>query len=91
MGYWVGVPYWNRGFCSEAAKAVVAYGFEELKLNKICANHFVTNPASGRVMVNIGMTQEGIFRSHFEKWGEYKDAVCYGILAEEYVSSLREG
>ena len=90
LGYWMGVPYWNQGFCTEAARAVVAYGFEELKLNKICANHFVTNPASGRVMIRIGMTHEGVFRSHLEKWGEYIDMVCYGILQSEYVSGMSE-
>lgn len=90
LGYWVGVPYWNQGFCTEAGRAVVAYGFEELKLNKICANHFVTNPASGRVMIRIGMTHEGVFKDHVEKWCEYKDIACYGILRSEYVSGMSE-
>jgi RimJ/RimL family protein N-acetyltransferase len=91
LGYWIGVEYWNQGFCSEAARAVLAYGFEGLNLNKITANHFVSNPASGRVMVNIGMTHEGVFRKHVEKWGEYKDIVCYGILESEYVGSISDG
>jgi len=91
MGYWIGAPYWNQGFCTEAVRAVVAYGFEELKLNKICANHFTTNPASGRVMMKIGMTHEGVFRSHVEKWGEYIDIVNYGILRSEYVNDMTKG
>lgn len=32
MGYWVGKEYWNRGFCTEAAKAVLEYAFETLRL-----------------------------------------------------------
>ena len=88
IGYWVGVSYWNKGFCTEAARAVVGYGFEELKLNRICANHFEANSASGRVMMKIGMTHEGVFRSHVEKWGEYIDIICYGILESEYVSDI---
>ncbi|MBN1882562.1 MAG: GNAT family N-acetyltransferase [Deltaproteobacteria bacterium] len=92
IGYWMGVPYWNQGYCTEAARAMLAYGFEELNLHKICANHFATNPASGRVMANIGMTREGVFKSHIEKWGEYEDMVCYGILKSEYVSGVsRQG
>lgn len=90
LGYWLGASYWDQGFCTEAAQAVVAYGFEELNLNRIHANHFATNPASGRVMMKIGMTREGVLRSHLEKWGEYKDMVCYGILRSEYVGGMSE-
>ena len=48
IGYWIGVPYWNRGYCTEAARAVVRYGFEVLALERIYAHHFRRNPASGR-------------------------------------------
>ncbi len=50
MGYWIGVPFWGKGYCTEAAKIVLQYGFEELKLNRIFAHHMTNNPASGKVM-----------------------------------------
>ncbi len=28
LGYWIGVPFWNRGYCTEAARAVLAHGFD---------------------------------------------------------------
>ena len=59
MGYWIGKPYWKHGYATEAAKAVLRYGFEVLKLNRIHASHFAGNPASGRVMQKIGMQHEG--------------------------------
>jgi RimJ/RimL family protein N-acetyltransferase len=84
LGYWVGVPYWRNGYCTEAARAVVRYGFEELKLNRIEAHHFASNPASGRVMQKIGMTREGFLRQAIKKWDRYEDMVCYSLLREEF-------
>lgn len=80
LGYWIGKNNWNKGFCSEAAKALINYGFSELKLNKIYATHFDINPASGRVMEKIGMKLEGHLKKHVKKWNKYYDLIWYGIL-----------
>ena len=40
LGYWIGKPYWNLGYATEAAEAVVRYSFEVLGLNRIHARHF---------------------------------------------------
>ncbi|HEX9985868.1 MAG TPA: GNAT family N-acetyltransferase [Thermoanaerobaculia bacterium] len=85
IGYWIGVPYWGRGYASEASEAVLHYGFEELALNKIYARFFTRNPASGRVMQKLGMELEGRFRRHHKKWGEYLDTEQYGLLREEWM------
>ncbi len=84
LGYWIGVPYWNNGYASEAARAVLEYGFVERKLNRIYASHLTRNPASGRVMRKIGMTHEASFREHVKKWGEFEDLEMYGILRDEF-------
>jgi RimJ/RimL family protein N-acetyltransferase len=86
IGYWIGVPYWRRGYCTEAAGAVVAYGFSTLGLNRIHANHLARNPASGRVMQKLGMMHEGIARGHVLKWGIYEDLVLYGLLKETWLA-----
>ena len=83
LGYWMGVPYWNRGYCSEAARALVAYGFEQMGLHRVYAYHFVRNPASGRVMQKAGMTYEGTLRQHAKKRERYEDLAAYGILRSE--------
>ncbi len=85
MGYWIGKPYWNRRYATEAASAVLKYDFETLNLNRIFASHFENNPASGRVMQKIGMKREGILRKHILKWGEYLDLEQYGMLKREYL------
>jgi ribosomal-protein-alanine N-acetyltransferase len=84
MGYWVGQPYWGKGYCTEAAKAVIAYAFDEMGLNKIHAYYFVRNPASGRVMEKAGMQYEGYLRQHVIKHGVYEDIKVYAILQDVY-------
>jgi ribosomal-protein-alanine N-acetyltransferase len=83
LGYWIGVPYWNRGIATEAARALVNYGFESLKLNRIFAGYVSTNLASASVLKKIGMRYEGCRRSHSVKWGEFFDIELYGMLAAD--------
>ncbi len=84
IGYWIGVPYWNRGYVTEAARAVLTWGFESLGLHRIFAYHFTRNPASGRVLQKIGMKHEGTMRQHEKKWDEFVDVEVYGILHSEW-------
>lgn len=84
LGYWIGVQYWDNGYATEAAKAIVRYGFEHLQLNRIFAHHFKHNPASGSVLRKIGMKYEGCLRQHVLKWGKFVDLELYSILREEW-------
>ncbi|MCP4567417.1 MAG: GNAT family N-acetyltransferase [FCB group bacterium] len=85
MGYWVGKPYWGKGYCTEAARAVLKYGFEQLELNRIHAHYMVSNSASAKVMEKIGMQYEGHLRQAIKKWGKFHDYKAYSILKSEYV------
>ncbi len=88
IGYWIGKPYWRKGYGTEAAKAIVKYGFETLGLNRINGRHFVRNPASGRILEKIGMKHEGRQRQAFKKWGQFEDWELYGILRSDYEEGL---
>jgi RimJ/RimL family protein N-acetyltransferase len=88
LGYYIGKPFWNNGYVTEAAHAVLQYGFTELKLHRIHAVHFTHNPASGRIMQKIGMRHEGCLRQHIKKWNVYADEEIYGILRDEYLSNF---
>ena len=83
IGYWIGMPFWGRGYATEAAAEVLRYGFEERGLHKIFAWHFGGNLASGRVLQKIGMQYEGTLREHVRKWDRYVDLICYGALNAE--------
>jgi len=84
LGYWIGKPYWNRGYCTEAAGAILEYGFANLDLHRIHASFLERNPASGRVMEKIGMKREGVLREHVHKWNRFENLVVYGLLAHEW-------
>ncbi len=84
LGYWIGVPFWGEGYATEAGRAVLEFGFQNLKLHRIYAAHFVENGASGRVQEKIGMKYEGRFREHYCRWGQWHDADFRGILASEW-------
>ena len=84
MGFWIGVPYWNQGYMTEAVRAVLDYGFGTLGLHRIWAGHLVGNNASGRVQQKAGMTREGVLRHQFCKDGRWVDDVVYAILKDEW-------
>jgi ribosomal-protein-alanine N-acetyltransferase len=84
MGYWIAKDHWNQGYCTEAAKRVLEYGFTVKKLNKIFASYMKRNPSSGRIMKKIGMKKEGELREHVLKWDKYEDLILYGITLTEW-------
>jgi RimJ/RimL family protein N-acetyltransferase len=59
LGYWLARAHWGRGITSEAAGAVVSYGFATLGLPFITSGYFEDNPASGRVLEKLGFVETG--------------------------------
>ncbi|WP_375561603.1 GNAT family N-acetyltransferase [Bernardetia sp. OM2101] len=84
LGYWMAEPFWNKGFMSEAVGKVIEFGFETLQLNKIFANHFISNPASGKIMIKNGMVKEAEIKEHFKKGDTYLDIIQYRLTQKEY-------
>ena len=80
VGYSLSREYWNRGIMTEALRAVIAFGFDTLGLNRIEAQHETDNPASGRVMQHVGMRYEGTLRQRIKNKGKYVDVKLYAIL-----------
>ncbi|MEM9080373.1 MAG: GNAT family N-acetyltransferase [Verrucomicrobiota bacterium] len=84
VGYWLGVPFWGKGYATEALQEVIRFGFEERGFQRIFASHFATNPASGRVMEKAGMKLEGVSRWGCSRFGEMKDAVLRAIVKPDW-------
>lgn len=59
LDFWMGVPYWGRGYCTEAVQSLVRYGFDQLGLSAIHANYMRNNLAGDRVLVKCGFEYKG--------------------------------
>ena len=84
VGYSLSKTYWNQGYMTEALAAILRFGFETLNLNRIEAQHESDNPASGRVMVHVGMAKEGTLRSRLFNKTKFVDVELYAILREDW-------
>jgi ribosomal-protein-alanine N-acetyltransferase len=87
LGFWIGVPYWNKGYATEAVAGVVRHGFEERGLLRIRANHFGSNAASGRVLRKVGMSHVGTCPNYYEKWGNAEDREEYVLLVQDWCAA----
>jgi [ribosomal protein S5]-alanine N-acetyltransferase len=59
LGFWLGRPWWGKGLATEAARAVVCYGFANPRLPGFTSARFDDNPASARVLVKLGFETVG--------------------------------
>ncbi|MFD0892581.1 GNAT family N-acetyltransferase [Luteolibacter ambystomatis] len=89
IGYWIGVPYWNHGYATEAGREVLRFGFEDLELESIQGRHLLNNPASGRVMEKLGMRCEGVLHHGAARQGRLLDVTDYSIPAGNFRPYLR--
>lgn len=64
LGYWIARDYWNRGFATEAARALLMLA-RTLGHSRVVSSHFIDNPASGRVLRKIGFCPTGEVRPRF--------------------------
>lgn len=86
LGYELTQMYWKRGIMSEAVRALVAYGFRELNLNKIRALVVPDNLASTKLLERLSFRKEGIMRQAQFVNGKYDDLIAYALLREEWAT-----
>lgn len=84
LGFWLGRDYWSQGYGTEAARAILGFGFHELNLQRIHAQHLSNNPASGQIMQKNGMKYEGCLRQHVCRGDKWFDMHQYGLVRHEY-------
>jgi ribosomal-protein-alanine N-acetyltransferase len=89
LGYSFSRAYWNRGYATQALRAVVDAAFRSLPLNRLEAQHDIRNPASGRVMEKSGLRQEGILRDRIMNKGEYVNVALYAVLRSDWENAQR--
>jgi len=80
VGYWLGKAYWSKGIMTKALQAFVSFCKDDLKLRKLEAGVFSSNPASMKVLEKCGFVMEGVKRSKIIKAGEILDEHMYGLV-----------
>ena len=90
IGYSIHPHFQKQGLATEAAQALLEFGFKNLKLQVIWAGSDVLNPASYRVMEKCGMQRVGHLVRHKEFKGEWHDSFRYEITLPSYLRSRDE-
>lgn len=85
FAYMLAEEYWGRGYAAEALSAVLAFAFEALQIDRVTAEHFAENPASGGAMRKAGMVCTGVTAGAYEKNGVCHDAVSYTITRDMWL------
>lgn len=87
LGYWLAPEHWDRGLATEAARALVVFGFEKLGAEAVNSGHFLDNPASGRVLEKAGLRGNGMARQWSEARQDFVDAQRYLLTRESWVKA----
>ncbi|QBD80414.1 N-acetyltransferase [Ktedonosporobacter rubrisoli] len=89
IGYELDSRYWGRGYATEAARALLTFGFDKLALHRIWAECIAENTGSAHVLEKIGMHNEG--HLHQNEWmkNRWWDTLLYAILDSEWLALQR--
>ncbi|WP_247237975.1 GNAT family N-acetyltransferase [Telluribacter sp. SYSU D00476] len=80
IGYWLGRPYWGKGYGTTAVRLLTNYAFHELHLQRVYAGVFEGNKASMRVLEKAGYHLEAIIKSSITKGGQVIDEYLYSLI-----------
>ena len=86
--YCIGSAFQRRGYATEATKAVIRFGFEQMNLHKVQISTKEINAASKRVIEKCGFTYEGTLRDYFYINGSYMGRLYFSILQNEFPNKL---
>ena len=84
LGYCYGEAAWGHGYATEAAAALLRWGFGVLDLNRIQAETDTRNTASARVLERLGFVREGTLREDCVVNGEVSDSWVYGLIRRDW-------
>jgi RimJ/RimL family protein N-acetyltransferase len=84
IGYELAPDYWRRGYATEAARAILAFAFNEVKVHRVWAHCIAENVASAHVLEKLGLRLEG--RQREKEWfkGRWWDTLLFGVLEHEW-------
>ncbi len=87
LGYWLGVPFWGKGYMPEAAKEVLRHAFEDLKLQTVWCGYYEGNARSQRVQEKLGFTsQRKTERLYVAQMDEYRTGYVNRMTRDDFIS-----
>jgi len=87
MGYWIGGPFWNRGYATEAVRQLLEFGFGELRCERIFATPLERNVASQRVLQKNGFEVARTYPNTEEKWDPTDTFMEYALTRDEWAGA----
>lgn len=75
IGYWIGKPWWNCGYATEAARAAIGFAFGHFAVDQLVAGHFADNHASGTVLTKLGFRYTG----EEQRWCEARQQEVHAL------------
>ncbi len=84
IGYLLLPQYWGKGIMSEAIRAIIRYGFEQMNAHTIEADINPENDASAKILERHGFVREGLFRENVFFEGEFSDSAIYSLLKRDW-------
>lgn len=90
LGYELSPEHWGQGYATEAARAMVEFGFTRLGLHRIWATCIAENVRSARVLGRVGLRREGRLREAEWMKGRWWDNLLYAILEQEWQTREEE-
>ncbi|MFN8450152.1 MAG: GNAT family N-acetyltransferase [Anaerolineae bacterium] len=85
IGYDLGYAFWGKGIMTEAVRAVVRFGFEQMRLNRVEADTDSENYGSMRVLEKVGFRREGVQHEQYFEWDEFHDLVLFALLRKDFM------
>lgn len=89
VGYWIGKPYWGRGYATEAVRALIAHALDADGFAYLKAGHFVDNPASEAVLNKLGFAASGAEMRDCTARGQQVHCALYRLDRDEALAALR--
>jgi ribosomal-protein-alanine N-acetyltransferase len=80
LGYWLGESFWSKGLATEAVQLITKYALDTLKISRIYAGVFETNPGSARVLEKSGYFLECRQKKSVIKDGRLLDQLMYVLV-----------
>lgn len=85
--YCIGSSYQGKGYATEATKAVIAYGFNQINFHRVQICCRDVNEASRKVIEKCGLTYEGTLRDYFYRRDHYEGRMFFSVMKDEYTSN----